>query len=130
MSWNGSKTAAWPLARCGAPHPLAEFQSGIRPERSMLPVELDPGLELERGVHQEAVRRLVTRRSDLAKAGLGEQDVGRAEDLAADQRLGEKSRHERGEGRREAAQFAPPRHRVTAFGSEHRQTTRAITHLR
>src|SRR5262249_35026783 len=33
IRWNGSNTALWLLARCGAPHPTQGFQSGNWPDR-------------------------------------------------------------------------------------------------
>ena len=56
------------------------------------PVELQPGLKLEHRVHQQPVGRLVIAAVTLAETGRDEQDVGRAQHLAAEQRLVEERR--------------------------------------
>ncbi len=72
--------------------------SGVRvPERQPAaahhpPVEFQPGLELEHGVHQQPVRRLVVRLALVAEARRDQQHVGRTQHLPAEQRLVEERR--------------------------------------
>ena len=95
------------MRRTAAGMPIPERQPAATDHR---PVKLEPGLKLEHGIHQEPVGRLVIPCPRVAKAGRDQQHVGRAQDLAAAERLVEESRDADGQERAKGENLAARSH--------------------
>ena len=72
--------------------------------------EFEPRLKLEDWVHQQPVRRLVIPCPVAAKTGRNQQDIGRAQDLATEERLMKKGRDADDQNRAEGEDLAARSH--------------------
>ena len=104
------KDRALPASQVRRPAPrirIPERQPSLTKHR---PVELEPRLELEHGVHQQPVERFVIAVRAGTEARLHQQDIGRAQNPAADNRLMKIDRQTARQDQSEPDRFPCPSH--------------------